>query len=97
MWKVVGRERKFLAQLSVEMFERRSEFPLNPLARGRFFQVRKIRDRIGENNPDPRAPQRQPAFLRVEAIAADDYARHDWNAGDVRKGRCTRPKGRAFE
>src|SRR4029453_12828123 len=33
----------------------------------------------------------------VEAIAAHDHARQDWNAGDMRKCRCARPQSGSLQ
>src|SRR2546430_12839715 len=90
MRQIVWRERKCFAQLSVENVECGRQFALGTGARGRFFQIWKMWNRIAERDPDRRAPQREPAFLFVEAIAAGDPALYGLSGGHVRKPPCAR-------
>src|SRR5438094_9645060 len=90
MRQIVWCERKRFAQLSVENLECGGQFALGTGARGRFFQIWKMWNRIAERDPDRRAPQREPAFLCVEPIAGDDHSLYDWSVGHLSKRRRPR-------
>src|SRR5260370_38103704 len=90
MRQIVWRERKRFAQLSVENLECDGQFALDTGARGRFFQIWKMWNRIAERDPDRRAPPREAAFFLEEASAAADHALLDSGGGEVRQLRCAR-------
>src|SRR5438309_10938155 len=83
MRQIVWRERKRFAQLSVENLECGGQLALGTGARGKFFQIWKMWNRIAERDPDRRAPPRETAFLCVEAIVAAHQCWDVWRPGNV--------------
>src|ERR1700730_10463455 len=85
MRQIVARQLKLPAQFRVESLERSSKFLFNPFARGCFFQLREMRNRLAKSDPDRSSSKRQPISLRVEAVASKYHARDDRNVRHVRQ------------
>src|SRR2546430_15501032 len=85
MRQIVWCERKRFAQLSVENLECGGQFALDTGARGRFFQIWKMWNRIAERDPDRRGPQREPAFFFVKGGAGRAPAWVRCGAGEKRE------------
>src|SRR2546421_12448107 len=90
MRQIVWRERKRFAQLSVENLECGGQFALDTGARGRFFQIWKMWNRIAERDPDRRAPRRGPGFFCGEEGGARRPALSAWGGAHVRQRRGVR-------
>jgi len=97
MRQIIIREPEFSAQLRVKIFECASQLTFDPFSRFALLEIQKVRDRVAEHDPDRRTPQRQPPFFGIESVAAEDYARQDWNLSDVGKCRCAGSERRAFQ
>src|SRR5205823_1039503 len=97
MRQIVGTELKFLSQFGVDSLESASQFGFDAFTRGRFLQLRKIRDRGAECDPYRRAPHWKPTPFRIKTIASENDARNDRHLRDVGECRRTRAKSRALQ
>src|SRR3989440_12905736 len=87
MRQIVWRERKRFAQLSVENLECGGQFALDTGARGRFFQIWKMWNRIAERDPDRRAPPPGGVFFWGWGGASRGRALVRWRGARVGRGR----------